>query len=321
MRPCRRRTPLDSQPTAETIISCSARPSARPADNRCRLEHPRRAPRTGPFPRDEDSRNVFRLRAIWSRSSASVEYVQCRSGFRSQAEMDAGRRRCETATRSAPAPHRCCVRQLRRRGNESALTDAGLASKDHARRGQVAGLRSRPRLLEPRKFTVAADQRTSLDPGRLCSLTDHLPVGDRLRDPLDRRGSRRSMSNASPNERRHDIGHHHGPGRRQRADASGEIGAKPVNVVLGDVEVHQPAVHAHPEVDADTEPALGLFAKPAHFTRDVQPGPHGRWTSFSWATGWPNTARSPSPLSTRRGLRSAGSCVSPIRGTLPTSTR
>lgn len=76
-----------------------------------------------------------------------------------QADVGVKRRPVQLQHRTAVA-----FGQRRRRADESALTDAGLAGKDHARRGQVAGLRSRPSLLKAREFTDPADQWTSPDP-------------------------------------------------------------------------------------------------------------------------------------------------------------
>ena len=105
-------------------------------------------------------------------------------------DQDAKWMQADVAVKRRPVQlqHRTAVAfgKLRRRGDESALTDSGLAPEDHARRGQAARLRSRPGLLEPHEFTVAADQRTSLDPGRLDTLTEEREVLERLRS-LDQR--------------------------------------------------------------------------------------------------------------------------------------
>ena len=68
---------------------------------------------------------------------------------------------------------------------------------------------------------------------------------------------------------------HHRPGRGQTRHPRGQVRGKPVHVVLGGIQIHQPAMHPHPHCDLNPEPALGLLTEQGHLTGDLQPRQHG----------------------------------------------
>src|ERR1700751_4478226 len=62
--------------------------------------------------------------------------------------------------------------------------------------------------------------------------------------------------------------------RGQARDPRSQVGGQPVNVVMGGVQIHQPTMYPHPDIDLDREPALRLIAEAGHLPRDLQTGVH-----------------------------------------------
>ena len=166
------------------------------------------------------------------------------------------------------------VDQLGGRRRQPGLPDPRLAAKHHPRRAQRAGSRPRPTLRQPRHLAVAAHQRTAGDSGGLRPLADHLVVGDQPVHALDRSSGAALQLEGVTDQRRDRIGDHHRSRRCQTRHPRGQIRRQPVHVVLGGVQIHQPAVHPDPDRDLNPEAALGLLAEPFHRAGDLQPRQH-----------------------------------------------
>ena len=154
------------------------------------------------------------------------------------------------------------------------LPDPRLAAKHHTRQVQSAGQRRGPGLLKKCHLTITAHQGTTPHPHRLDALAEHLMMHDRSLDALCRGGRAALQLEARADKRCHRIGDHHRPWRRQARYPRGHVGAQPVHVSFGAVQVHQPAVHPHPYADTYPKPALRLLAEPGHLVDDLQTRMH-----------------------------------------------
>ena len=127
--------------------------------------------------------------------------------------------------------------------------------------------------MQSSEFILTANQGTADLSARLVFTGD--PVVDDLPldafDSLGRAGLEVELVAYHPfdRHRRRDLA-----GVGQAADAGGEIGAQPVDVVLGDVEVDQSAVDADTDVDIETEAVVHPRTEVGDFADDVQAGQH-----------------------------------------------
>jgi hypothetical protein len=110
-------------------------------------------------------------------------------------------------------------------------------------------------------------------------------VGDEPVDTLDRSRRAGLQLEGVMDQRLDGIGDHHRSRRRQTRHPRGQVGGQPVHIVLGGVQIHQPAVHPDPDRDLNPEAALRLVAEPFHRAVDLQPANAARRTSFSCALG------------------------------------
>ncbi len=139
----------------------------------------------------------------------------------------------------------------------------------------VPALCPRPTLPKPRQLAVTAHQRTTGDSGRLGPLADDLVMADQALHTLHRSGWQGLQLEGVPDQRRDRVGDHHCARRCQARHPRGQIGGKPVHVVLGGVQIHQPAVHPDPHADVDPKRRCGLRTELGHLAGDLQARQHG----------------------------------------------
>ena len=178
---------------------------------------------------------------------------------------------------------------------EPTLSDARFAAEQQPGLRKCAALRLLPHLPHATALALSSDQRTVSGTGWKRPLPDYPVVGDQLPDTLHLSGSTLLDLNVVAHQRLDRRGHHNPSRRRQAGHACREVGGQSVDVVLDLVQVHQPAVHAHTNVDLDPEPTPGLFTDPSDVGDDVHTRQHRSARIVLWATGCPKTASMPSP--------------------------
>ena len=94
-------------------------------------------------------------------------------------------------------------------------------------------------------------------------------MGDRLLDALHPRCGPGLQLKVVAYQHLDRIGDHDRARRSQARDPGSQVCRQPIDVVLGGVQIHQPAMHPDPDIDFNSEAALCLFAKPGHLPGDL----------------------------------------------------
>jgi hypothetical protein len=128
--------------------------------------------------------------------------------------------------------------------------------------------------LQLRQLSIAAHQRTLTRLGRWRALGHDAVMRDRFLDALHQCSRAGLQLKVVAYQHLHGLGDHHCARWSQARDAGSQVGGQPVHVVFGGVQIHQPAVHPHPDVDLDPKAALRLVAEPGHLPGDFKSGVH-----------------------------------------------
>ena len=132
----------------------------------------------------------------------------------------------------------------------------------------------RPTVAQPLEFPVAPNKGRVHRLRLRRSLAQHPVMGNQLGYPLDGGRFARLQLKGATYERCYRGRNHDGAGRGQTRHPRSQVGSEAVHIVLGGVQIDEPAMYPCPRSDRHPELALDLLAETRHLAGDFQSRQH-----------------------------------------------